>query len=383
MIPIGRPDIDESDIEAVTRVLSGASLIQGPEVGAFESELQDRLEVEHVVVTTSGTAAVLMALLALGTGPGDEVLVTAYSWISTANVIALCGATPVFVDIDVNSLAMDPVSLRETMHRVERAGRIQRVKAIMPVHPFGYIADMAGIKEIADPLGIPVVEDAACALGARLDGKPAGSIGKLGCFSFHALKVITTGEGGAIATPSAELADFVRAYRNHGQVRRDGQRRFAFPGANLRMTEFQAALGRSQLARLDDILAERRALAERYRAHLARLPLSFQDYESARTTAQGFVVRLDEDVERGRLLQELRVRGIEAGTGTIAMPFSDYFREHGAPTRADLARTAQVDRTALSLPLYNGMSLDDQDHVIESLSLILTRSSVLFGSRSV
>ena len=200
VIRLARPEITEDDIEAVAAVLRTGHLVQGREVAAFEAELARYVGAPEAVAVGSCTSALHLALLALGVGPGDAVVVPAYSWPATANVVAVCGATPVFADIEHDTMAMCPDALAATLRR-----RVD-VKAVMPVHPFGGLADMRAIGQLAAARGVAVIEDAACALGSSLDDRPAGTWGVMGCFSFHPRKTITTGEGGAITTSDGTLA---------------------------------------------------------------------------------------------------------------------------------------------------------------------------------
>lgn len=375
MIPIGRPQITDADRSAVSQALATGQLVQGEQVAAFERELASVIGTSHVVAVSSGTAALMTSLAAVGVGHGDMAVVAAYSWIATANVVELAGAEPIFVDIDPSTLCMDPHHLETTLSQLRTDGRLARVKAIIPVHVFGYIAPMAEILAIAHDFGVPVIEDAACALGADLGGRQAGTFGLVGCFSFHPLKPITTGEGGALATDDAGIAEFARAYRNHGQDFRHPEGRFVMAGPNLRMTDFQAALGRSQLSRLPDLLDERRALVERYQLILSALPLRFQAHESGRTTCQAFTILLDDPTTRDSLLGSLEEEGIGAGPGTIAMPFVGHLQQRYRTVRGALPITSAVEASAVTLPLFNGLSHDEQDRVAEVIRAAMTASA--------
>jgi dTDP-4-amino-4,6-dideoxygalactose transaminase len=256
MIRLTIPSIEADDLEAVRAVLESGYLVQGPRVAAMEDQLAAYLGTKHVVAVSSGTAALHLALLALGVGRGDLVVTTTYSWPATANVIELCGARPVFVDIEPDTFNLSPGRLEETLAELAgKPGTAGKVKAILPVHAFGQLADMPRILELAGRYGLPVVEDAACALGATWLGRPAGTWGIMGCFSLHPRKAITTGEGGFISTADADLARRLRTLRNHGLDPQAPAPDFVEPGFNYRMTEFQAALGSTQLAKLDRILA--------------------------------------------------------------------------------------------------------------------------------
>lgn len=373
MIRLGRPAIDESDLSAVSRVLESGNLVQGPEVAEFEIELSEIIGTRHVVAVNSGTSALLATLHALGVGPGSLVPLAAYSWIATANVVTLLGGNPVFIDIDPETHAMDPDRLESALDALAGDGLMNRVPCIVPVHPFGYVADMHRINDIASRYEIPVVEDAACALGARLDGRPAGSWGFAGCFSFHPRKIITTGEGGAVATDDDGLAEHIRAFRNHGQHLRGSKRVFGIPGDNLRMTDFQAALGRSQLRRLEELLNTRRAAMARYVERLEGSEFVPQPFEWERTAGQAFVVTVSDPVHRDAIIAGLGDRGVEAGIGTIDMPGAEHFLstwngdEHPCPVTRDVAARS------ISLPLHLGVDLDTVDQVIATLQRVTSR----------
>lgn len=371
MIPLARPPIEKSDIDAATAVLAGGKLVQGSEVAAFEHELGILLGVAHVVVVSSGTAALHIALAANHIGPGHLVVVPAYSWIATANVIEVVGARPIFVDVQESSYNMSPSALRKTVQSLSSQER-GSLRALLPVHAFGLMAEMDDVLEVSDQLGAVVIEDAACALGAQLGDQAAGTVGHVGCFSFHPLKVITTGEGGAVASNDPGVAAFARAYRDHGQIRNGDIRRFVMPGLNLRMTDFQAALGRSQLRRLDSILTARRDRFELYLNLLADVEVVRPAYERSRTSAQAFVLRLPRDVDRRRLMASMLEDGIETGVGTIAMPFTDYYRTSGHPDQKSLPVTASLASTALTLPLYDKLEPRQQEQVVETLDKSLT-----------
>src|SRR4029079_3883379 len=196
--------LGDSELAAIASGLDSGYLVQGSRVAEFERIVAEHVGLHHAVAVSSCTSALRVALLALGIGPGDRVIVAPYSWVATANVIELCGATPVFVDIDPATFNMDAAPLRSCLSNSDK------VRAIMPVHTFGNPAGIRDIVAIADDFSIPVIEDAACAIGAVADGRPAGSFGTIGCFSFHPRKIITTGEGGMIVTNDEQVADFVR-----------------------------------------------------------------------------------------------------------------------------------------------------------------------------
>ena len=247
MIRLSIPSIDQRDLDAVREVLESGYLVQGARVRNFEEAVGAIVGVEHSVAVSSGTAALHLALLALEVGPGDRVVVPAYSFIATANVVEICGATPVFVDIEPQTFGMDPVRLAEAIDDKNP------IKVVIPVHCFGYLADFDEILAVAGD--IPVVEDAATAFGSAIGGKKTGAHSTMGCFSFHPRKTVTTGEGGVITTNDAVIARTLRVLRNHGIDPDAETTEFVAAGLNYRMTEFQAALGTTQLAKLDNIVA--------------------------------------------------------------------------------------------------------------------------------
>ncbi|MEJ5197353.1 MAG: DegT/DnrJ/EryC1/StrS family aminotransferase [Anaerolineae bacterium] len=371
MIRLTIPSIEEDDLAAVREVLASGYLVQGPRVAAFERGVADYVGVKHAIAVSNCTAALHLALLALGVRPGDLVVVTAYSYTATANVIELCGAQPVFVDIRPDTFNMDPDRLADALRRLAGArDLIGRVKAILPVHTFGQMADMPAIMAIARQYDLPVIEDAACALGATWQGRPAGAWGALGCFSFHPRKAITTGEGGLITTDRDDLAWRLRALRNHGQDPDAAGADFVMPGFNYRLTEFQAALGLTQMAKLERIIAARRAWAARYNALLADSPIR-PPYVAPEAAAvyQSYVVLLPERMApmRGDLIARLRAEGIETTIGTWHMPLTTYFRSRYGYRQGDFPVADDVFARSLTLPLHERLTDEEQQRVVERL----------------
>ena len=371
MIRLTIPSIEEDDLQAVREVLASGYLVQGSCVAEFERQVSDHVGSQHAVAVSNCTAALHLALLALGVAPGDLVVVTAYSYVATANVIELCGAQPVFVDIQPDTFNLDPNRLEERLARLMATrATASRVKAILPVHAFGQLADMPAILDLAGRYAIPVVEDAACALGATLHGRQAGTWGALGCFSFHPRKAITTGEGGLITTDDASLAHRLRALRNHGQDPDAPAPEFILPGFNYRLTEFQAALGSRQLTKLERIVAARRRLAASYDALLAGTP--FQPPAVAPGSwpvYQSYVTLLPEQVagERPRLIGQLKERGIETTIGTWHMPLTTYFRSRYGYEAGDFPVCDRVFARSLTLPLHEQLGEREQEQIVRSL----------------
>ena len=364
MIRLARPHITDEDIAAVIDVLKTGQLVQGKTVQEFERRIADYTDGGELTAVCNGTAALHLSLLALGIGAGDRVGVAAYSWPATANAVVVTGAIPVFIDIETTTMGMDPVALERILQRGEP------LHALIPVHAFGQMADMNAIMAIAGAHGIPVIEDAACALGASLDGRAAGAWGTLGCFSFHPRKAATTGEGGAIRTSDRQLATRVRALRNHGQDPDAATPDFVAAGFNLRLTEFQAALGISQLKRYRDLIAARRQGAERYDELLSGLPLTLpKPVEKDSHIYQSYVVRLRATLaaRRSAILSSLREQGIEANIGTHHMPLITYYRREFGYQTGDFPVTDEVASSSIALPLHSYLTESDQEAVVQAL----------------
>jgi dTDP-4-amino-4,6-dideoxygalactose transaminase len=371
MIRLTIPSIEEDDLEAACEVLASGYLVQGSHVAAFEQAVAEYVGTKYAVAVSSGTAALHLGLLAIGIDPGDLVVVTAYSFIATANVIELCGAQPVFVDIQPDTFNIDPNRLEETLNQLmTNRDTARRVKAILPVHTFGQMADMPAIMKLAGDYGLPAIEDAACALGATLHERQAGTWGTVGCFSFHPRKAITTGEGGIITTNDPIIAHRLRALRNHGQDPDATATDFILPGFNYRMTEFQAALGLTQIAKLDRIIAARRRLAAHYDKLLLNMPLQAPAVApGSRPVYQSYVVLLPERAaaHRAEIIAHLKEQGIESTIGTWHMPLTTYFRSHYGYNKGDFPVSDQVFARSLTLPLHERLSEQDQEKVVKHL----------------
>ncbi len=371
MIRLTIPSIDEEDFQAVRDVLSTGYLVQGPRVAAFEACLAKYIGVQYAVAVSSGTAALHLSLLALGIRPNDLVVTTAYSFPATANVVELCGARPVFVDICPDTFNLDPQRLEETLESLMSSRETaRRVRAIIPVHTFGQLADMPAILDLTSRYAIPVIEDAACALGARLAGRQAGTWGTLGCFSFHPRKAITTGEGGLIVTPQASLARQLRALRNHGQDPNAPGPDFVLPGFNYRMTEFQAALGCVQMDKLDRIISKRRSLAASYNRLLQGAQLQTPGVpRGSDPVFQSYVVLVPEALAQHRndCIRYLRECGIEATIGTWHIPMTTYFRTRYGHRVGDFPVTDSVFARSLTLPLHEKLQDSEQEQIVSAL----------------
>jgi perosamine synthetase len=350
VIRLAWPDLGEEELAEVAEVLRSGQLTMGPKVSEFEAGLAEACEVEHAVAVSSGTAALHLAVLALGIGPGDEVIVPAYTFPATANVVALAGARPVLVDVDPETMNLSPDAVADAV--------TQRTRAVLVVHLFGRPAPWEAL-EAAAPEGVELLEDAAGALGARRAGKACGGLGRLGCLSFHPRKIVVTGEGGAVTTNDGELADGIRRLRHHG-IEPRGDFDIRVPGLNYRLSDILCAVGIPQLRRLEELLQERERLAAAYAERLeGRVELPTAD-EGDRHGLQAYVVRLD---RRDEALAALREAGIQAQIGTYALHHLGAYRSQGPFPGAD-----QCYERALALPFHNRLTESDIDRVSEVLT---------------
>jgi perosamine synthetase len=347
VIRLAWPDLGEQELAAVAEVLESGQLTMGPKVAEFEAELARACEVEHAVAVSSGTAALHLAMLALELGPDDEVIVPAYTFPATANVVALVGARPVLVDVDPETMNVRPEAVA--------AAVTDRTRAVLVVHLFGRPARWEEIGA-AIPDGVVLIEDAAGALGARRGGRACGGLGRLGCLSFHPRKIVTTGEGGAITTDDGDLAETLRSLRHHGWREAD----MPAPGFNYRLPDILCALGVTQLRRLEQLLEERERLAAAYRDRLdGRVQLPSAD-EGDRHGWQAYIVQLE---RRDAALDALRSAGIQAQIGTYALHRLGAYSDQGPFPGADAAY-----ERALALPFHNRLTEQEVDRVASVLT---------------
>lgn len=389
VLPYGRQAIDQEDIEAVTAVLRGDFLTTGPAVPKFEESLRAATGARHIAACSSGTAALHLAALALRLGPGDKVVVPAITFLATANAAIYVGADVVFADVDPDTGLMEARHLEAA---IDASGG--PVSAVFPVHLAGQCGDMEAISAVAEKTGARVVEDASHALGARHRGASLGacSYSDMATFSFHPVKTIASGEGGAVATRDPLLHERVCRLRNHGIERepkklrnaelatREGRpnpwySEMAEPGFNYRLSDIHAALGASQLRKLAGFVARRRALVKRYQAALEPLAPKIRPIQRTPHCEPAWhlmVVLIEFDaagIDRATLMARLRERGVGSQVHYIPVPWQPYYadnRNNGA-----LHGAAEYYRRCLSLPLYPTMSDTDVDRVVEALSAAL------------
>jgi len=371
-IPYGRQSISEEDIAAVVEVLRSDFLTTGPAVAAFEGELARVAGAAHAVAVSNGTAALHAALFALGIGPGDEVIVPPITFVATVNAVLYVGATPVFADVDGETLLIDADRVAERI--------TPKTRAIIGVDYAGQACDWDRLRAIAEPHDLALVADACHALGGKLRGRPIGSLADLTVFSFHPVKHVTTGEGGAITTDDAALAARMRMFRSHGieatPAVRDRQVTWEYSqvalGYNYRITDIQCALGRSQLTRLEPWVATRRALAEAYDRDFdavasVRPLVSLPDRDHAYHLYMVRLTELPEGLDRGAVFRALREQGIGVNVHYIPVHLQPYHRETlgTGPGLCPVAEAAYEG--LLTLPLYPGLSDGDRVRVVQAV----------------
>ena len=382
-IPITKVFFGPEEFAAVQRPLESGWVVQGPFVQQFETAFAAFTSIPHAAAASSCTTALHLAVAALGLQPGDEVIVPAFTWIATANVVEYMGATPVFCDIDLQTFNMHPDQIAPLI--------TPRTVGIIPVHLFGLCADMQPILALAQRHHLWVVEDAACGFGAWYHGRHAGGFGTMGCFSFHPRKSITTGEGGMIATGRGDLDELVRTLRDHGASRSDLARHstqaafllaeYNHLGYNYRMTDIQGALGCAQLARAPEILAARTARAQRYDRVLAAVEWlavpqvppgyihGYQAYVCLFRPEEPTLQNVDRlHHERNALMLHLETAGIATRQGTHAPVIQGYYTQKYGLRREQFPAAYLADRLSLTLPLYVQMTDAEQDRVCQSLA---------------
>ena len=384
-IPIAKVNLTENDILSVLEPLRNGWLVQGPKVKEFEDSFAKFTGSKYSIAVTSCTSALHLSLSALNIGIGDEVIIPAFTWVSTANVVEQLGAKVIFCDIDLNTFNLD-------VNQIE--GKItKKTKAIIPVHLFGLSANIIKINEIAKKYNLFIVEDAACGFGSMYNGQHVGSFGNTGCFSFHPRKAISTGEGGMINTNSEKLDTKLRIMRDHGAIKSDLQRHkgekpfllsdHILPGQNQRMTDIQASLGVEQMKRGRKIIEERRNIADIYNKGLSKVSFlktpsspknyyhSYQSYPCIFEPEKINSVNLEAiNKKRNEFMDKLQNKGISTRPSTHAVHMLTYYKEKYKYNSIDFPNSQIANDCSVSLPLYNGLKVSEIKYIIETIKTI-------------
>jgi len=384
MIPVMRPWLGEEEAAAAAAAVASGWVAQGPRVAEFEEAFAAAVGAGHAVAVSSCTAALHLALVAAGIGPGDDVIVPSLSFIATANAVRYVGAQPVFADVDLATQNLTPQTVEPHL--------TGRTRGVILVDQAGIPADLDAIRALCDPLGAVVIEDAACAAGSTYRGRPAGAGAALAAYSFHPRKLITTGEGGMVTTPDGPVAARLRRLREHGmdvsaadrhRSRQPVIERYTEVGFNFRMTDVQAAIGLVQLGKLGRMVARRRQLAERYRLLLSGIPglAMIGDPGYGSTNYQSFCVLLPRGfpVSRDDLLSALAEAGVSARRGIMAAHLEPAYADH---PHLPLPVTEQLTARSLILPLFHEMTEAQQDVVVSAVDAAWRRSQPAARSRA-
>lgn len=389
VVPIARTTLTEEEIQSVLEPLRSGWLVQGPKVREFEEKWSKFTGAKHSIAVTSCTTGLHLSLVALNIQPGDEVIVPAFTWVATANVVEHVGAKVVFCDIDLKTFNIDVKQLKSKI--------TGKTKAIIPVHLFGLSADMNAINALAKQHQIAVIEDAACGFGSIFEGKHVGTLGDTASFSFHPRKAITTGEGGMITTQRDDLAEQLRRLRDHGAAISDLQRHVGprpylladhpLAGYNQRMTDIQAALGASQMSRASSIVSERRSLAARYDdafsdlsnlrvpAHVNGCEHGYQSYPCLFMPSRVHAALESRDFSeiqavnnaRNELMDTLQQAGISTRPATHAVHMLSFYKNKYKLSASDMPCAYAANDCSISLPLFHGMKADEQQYVIDKV----------------
>ena len=368
MIPYGKQTIEQDDIQAVVDVLKSDFLTTGPKIAEFEQTVADYVGAKYAVAISNGTSALHAACFAAGIEPGDEVITTPLTFAASANCVLYCGGTPVFADVDPKTYNIDPEDIQRKI--------TDRTKAIIAVHLAGQPRDMDSIHSIAREHGLIVIEDGAHALGSVYKGKKVGSMSDMTTFSFHPVKPITTGEGGMIVTDNEDFYKKMILFRSHGITRDDSMmtrndgpwfyQQFNL-GYNYRITDIQCALGCSQMKKLDRFLARRKEIVARYNEAFADCDNIITPYQLSDTESGWhlYIVQVKK-CDRRQVFENMREKGIGVNVHYIPVYMHPYYQEHGYEN-VHCANAEEIYSHIISLPLYPGLTSEQQDYVIDTL----------------
>lgn len=362
LIPLAKPDLLEKDIAEVIRVLNSGQLVQGTEVKNLEKKVSDLLKTEFCSAVSNGTSSLHLALISLGIGPGDEVIIPALSYIATANVVELVGAKCVFVDTHPGYFNINESEIEKVIS--------SNTKVIMPVHEFGLCADMPEIMRIAKKHNLKVIEDAACALGATINSRYAGSFGDIGSFSLHPRKAITSGEGGLVVTSDPLLDLKIKTFRNHGIEPESNPSNFVAAGFNYRLTDFQAALVNSQLTRLNEIIEHKSKLASIYYDEIHNPAIRLPEIPTGmKHTWQTFHILTESEKQRDNLREYLGKKGIMSNYGAQCIPAMTYYKnKYGHHSGSEFPNAFEAYNCGLAIPLFNQLMEEQMQYISKMIN---------------
>ena len=376
MIPVMRPWLGKEEAEAAAATVASGWIAQGPRVAEFEAAFAASIGASHAVAVSSCTAALHLALIAAGIGPGDEVIVPSLSFIATANAVRYVDAQPVFADVDLATQNLIPATVEPHL--------TSQTRAVILVDQAGVPADLEAMRALCDPRGITVIEDAACAAGSTYLTRPAGATAAVAAYSFHPRKLLTTGEGGMLITSNGSIATRIRRLREHGMDVGAADRHlsqqpviehYTEVGFNYRMTDVQAAVGLVQLTKLDELVARRRELAQRYRQLLSDIPgiRMIEDPPYGTTNYQSFWILPPDHspVSRDEILLSLARAGVSARRGIMAAHLEPPYHDH---PREMLPVTERLTNHSLILPLFHDMTDAQQEVVVAAVRACLCGS---------
>lgn len=363
-VPLLKPYFDSEELDEIKKVLESGWVSQGPKVEEFERRVAEYLGVKHVIAVTNCTSALHLSLLSLGIGRGNEVIVADYTFPATAHSVLYCGAKPVFVDVDLKTYNIDPLKIEKKINK--------KTKAIIPVHTFGQPAEMDRIREIAENNNLKIIEDAACALGSKYKGNYTGTIGDLGCFSFHARKGITTGEGGMIVTNDQNYAEKARHLSVFGMTAawdRERNNKLTIPqfndvGYNYKMSDITAAVGVAQMKKLDIIIKKKKELAKYWNEKLEEIELIQPPYvaEFAEHVYQSYIARVDSRINRNQLVEAMMKKGIQTQIGTYSCHIQPVYS-----SKDKCPQSLEIFNSSLALPMYYMLKESEIDFAAEAL----------------
>jgi dTDP-4-amino-4,6-dideoxygalactose transaminase len=386
-IPMSSPDLTTAEREAVLAVLNTPNLSMGKEIAAFEGSIASQTGSKYAIGVNSGTAGLHLCVRAAQIGAGDLVLTTPFSFVASSNAILFESGIPVYVDVDPETGNIDPALLREAIADLAGGGQAaqrwlprqgiagrQSVKSILTVDVFGQPADADPILELTQEYGLTVIEDACEALGAEYKGRQAGTLGQMGMFAFYPNKQITTGEGGVVVTDDEQAATLMRALRNQGRSPGDTWLQHTYLGYNYRLDEMSAALGRAQMARLEELLDKRQSVAEMYNLRLGKIPGVEPPRIVPHTTRMSwfvYVIRVEPGIERSALIQRLADLGVPARPYFVPIHTQPYMVERFGYRAGDYPVTEDLGRRGLALPFSGVMTEGQVDYVCEALKRVL------------